>query len=103
MARIGGPVADLNDQKYSGFERRLASVPMGSNSTKRLNSQNETKSGSLIEFSAEIGMVFGLAPSKWPKRMGWVQLHNFSGVYGVNIKRRSHSITGKTFYFSENI
>jgi hypothetical protein len=43
MARIDGTAADLNEEKYSGFERCLASVPVRSNSAKRPNSQNETK------------------------------------------------------------
>jgi hypothetical protein len=103
MARIDGTAADLNEEKYSGFERRLASVPVRSNSAKRPNGQNETKEGSLIEFCADIGMDFGLAPSKWPKRTEWMNLDKFSVVYGENIKLRSHSITGKSFCFCVKI
>jgi hypothetical protein len=62
---------DLKKQKYSGLERRSASVPLGS------NSEHEIKSGSFIEFCAEIGMDFGIASSKWPKQMGWIKLHKF--------------------------
>jgi hypothetical protein len=103
MARIDGTAADLNEEKYSGFERGLASVPVRSNSAKRPNSQNETKGGSLIEFCEEIGMDFGLAPSKWPKRTEWMNLDKFSVVYDVHIKLPSHSITGKTFCFCVKI
>jgi hypothetical protein len=61
MARIDVTDAHLNEQKYSRFTHPLASVHIGSNSAKRQNSQNETKTGSLIEFCAKIGMDFGLA------------------------------------------
>jgi hypothetical protein len=91
MARIDRAAGDLNQQKYSRFECRPVSVPLGS------NSQNKTKSRSFIEFCAEIGMDFALVLSKWPKRWDGSNTTIFSIVYDGNIKHCSHSIIGKIF------